>query len=132
MANLHVGDVTNPHRRAFIGDKHDVLDLFDAGHAAQAMHKPRFAPRDDLPATDVVVVLLQRLKDIPERQAILEKSVGGHDDMKLLLFAAPRVHLRNTRHLAQLRLDDPIVKRAKLFQCAMRIAGANDVMEYLS
>ena len=74
----------------------------DVGGQAEPMHQQRFAAAHHLAAAHVLVVGLQRLDELFERQAVFDQPLRLGHDMVLLLEAAPGVDLGHARHLAQL------------------------------
>ncbi len=80
-----------------------------------------------------MVIHLQGLGDIVQRQPVLNQPGRVDDHLILLATPAPCVDLCNTGHLPQLGLDHPFVERRQLGQAGriFPLAG-DDVVEHLS
>ena len=63
------------------------------GRQADALHQQRFAGAHHLPAADILVVGLQRLEELFERQAVFDQPLRLGHDVVLLLEAAPAIDL---------------------------------------
>ena len=132
VVHLHLGHVAHPHRHAVVRRDDDVGDFLDVRGQAQAMHQQRLPAAHHLAAAHVLVVRLQRLKELFERQAVFHQPLRLGDDVELLLESAPGVDFRHAAHLAQLRLDHPILDLAQFRERAVGVVRADHVMEHLA
>ena len=119
MVHLHGGHVMHMDRHAVVRGDDDVSDFLNVGCQAKALHQQRFAGAHYLAAADILVVGLQGLKELFEREPVFDQPFRLRHDVVLLLIPAPAINLRHAGHFAQLGLDHPILQFADFRQGAL-------------
>ena len=62
------------------------------------MNENRLVALPQTAATDVVIVLAQRVEDFGESQAVLDQPMRIDPHLELLFIAAPGIDFRHARH----------------------------------
>src|SRR5262249_53345322 len=118
--DLHFGHVRDQHRNAALLGQHDVADIFERSHTADAADIDRLFAHRDRSATDIGIVGGDRVDDLryrnPKRPHASEVDLG----LKLLGLAAEHQHVGHSRHHAQPSLHHPVLQRLELHHVHLR------------
>ena len=110
-ADLYFGHIRDQHRNAALLGQHDIADIFQRSHNADAADIHRLFAHRDRPAADIGVVGGDRVDYLRYRN-----SEGPHASevdlgLKLLGLAAEHQHVGHSRHHAQPSLHHPVLQR---------------------
>ncbi|MNH16993.1 hypothetical protein D3C79_766460 [compost metagenome] len=92
----------------------DVGDVFGGVHLARCANQQLLAIALDIPSTDVGIVALQRRDQVIEGEFVGGQALELGRDQVLLGMATDAVDLGHPGHVAQLRLDDPVLDDAQI------------------
>ena len=106
-------DRFDEHRRASGGREHDVFDVVLIGDQANAANELLLATAFQVCATDIGIVLCERVHDLMDRQTVRVEPGRIDQHFVLLLFAAKTIDLDDALQL-QLGVDVPIKYRSQL------------------
>jgi len=112
--DLHFGYIGDQHRKAALLGQHDIADVLQRSHNADAADIDRLFAHRDRPAADIGVVGGDRVDDLRYRN-----SEGPHASevdlgLKLLSLAAEHQHVGNSRYHAQPSFHHPVLQRLEL------------------
>ena len=127
-----LSDITDANRCTVERCYDDALNLLDGRNTSEAVNELRLPTGTENSTAHILVVLLKRLEDVTQGEVEFQQRVGFDNDVVLLLVSPPGVDLRHARDLAELGLDNPVVKGAELFQAMGAVLGAKNVVEYLA
>jgi len=119
-ADFHGGNVLHPDRRAVDVGHDDVGDVFGARHLPRRTDQQLLAAALDVTGADVGVVALQRRDQIGEREFVRSEAFWVRRNLIFLGETTDGVDLGDTRHVAQLRLDDPVLNHPQIGRCVGR------------
>ena len=127
LAHDEIGYVGDPDGHAVAVGDDDRPEVFEAFSLARDANEILFAIAFDVAGTDVGVVPVQGLHHLGHGHAVGDQTVRPRGDVILPLEAADGVHVGDARRVAQLRTDDPVLKRAQVLgrvEFAVRSARA--------
>ncbi|MNJ21356.1 hypothetical protein D3C77_157060 [compost metagenome] len=108
------GDVAHTDRRAVDVGQDDIGDVIDAGQLPRCANQQLLAATLDVAGTDVGVVALKCGEQVAQGQLIGRQPFGVWRNLILLGETTDGVDLRHPTHIAQLRLDDPVLDLAQV------------------
>ena len=117
LADADFGHIPNSHRDALPAADNDIADVVDVGDLARRADQILFAALFDVAGADIGIVALDGGDQILQRQALGHQFVGQGRNLELLGVAADGVDLGHTGHIAQLRLDDPVLDLTQIGRC---------------
>jgi len=94
--------------------ENDIADVLDAPYLAWRPDQILFATLLDIACPDVAVVAVESGYDVLQRQPIGSEFFRAGRNLVFLGKPADRVDFGNSRHIAQLRFDDPILYLAQI------------------
>ena len=101
-------------RRAVDAGNNDVGNVFGRGHLARRANQQLLAIALDIASANVGVIALQRCNQVVEGELVGRQAFGLWCNKVLLGMATDAVDLGHTRHIAQLRLDDPVLNHPQV------------------
>ena len=110
----HVRHVAHPDWHAARAAEDDIANVLQRLDLPRCPDQVLFAALFDVTRTHVAVVSIQRRHDVLQGDAQRGQSLGYRRDLVFLGIAANRVDLRHAGHVAQLRLDDPVLNLAQV------------------
>ena len=110
----HVRHVTHPYRHAARTAEDNVANVLQGLDLPRRTDQVLFAALLDIARTHVAVVAIQCRHDVLQGNAERSQASGYRCDLILLGITANRVDFSHTGHVAQLRLDDPILNLAQV------------------
>ena len=123
FANLYLGHIADAHRHPIGRADDDVGDVCYRRHLAWRANQILLAAPLDIAGADIAVVALQRLHHVGQAQAMGHQLVRRGCHLVFLGKAADGVDLGHTGHIAQLRLDDPVLNLAQIGRGVGRAVG---------
>jgi hypothetical protein len=114
LADADLRHVGHAQRHALRVAEDHVADVLGRLHLARRADQVLFAALLDVARAHVGVVAVERGHDVGHREAVREQLGGIGRDLELLGIAADGVDLGHARHVAQLRLDDPVLDLAQV------------------
>src|SRR6266511_3829616 len=94
--------------------QHDIADIFQRSHNADAADIDRLFAHRDRPAADIGVVGGDRVDDLRYRNSKGPHPIEVDLGLKLLGLAAEHQHVGHSRHHAQPSLHHPVLQRLEL------------------
>src|SRR5262249_23262735 len=108
VPDCDLGHVSDPDRNTVPSRDDNLADFLDRAGTAYALYGARLLGPDDVAPTDILVVFLEGLDDVVERELVFRKLRRLGPDLELLGEPAPGIHLRHSRHAPEPRPDHPI------------------------
>ena len=109
LADADFGDVADADRCAANAADDDIGDVIDSAHLARCTDQQLLATALDVAGANVAVVAFQGSQQIIQGQLVGSQALGIGRNLVLLGVAANGVDFGNPGHVAQLRLDDPVL-----------------------
>src|SRR4029078_1743620 len=109
-------DIRQQHRRAALLRQHDVLDVVDRAHHAEATYIDGLLAHRNVPPTDIGVAGGDGLQDLRQSEAIGHHAVEIDLGLELLGLAAHHRYAGNAGNDAQLALHHPDLQRLELHE----------------
>src|SRR5262249_17547548 len=115
-ADLYFGDIGDQHWNAALLGQHDVADVVQRSHNADAAHIDRLFAHCDRSAADIGVVGGNCVDDLRYRNAEGPDASEINLGLKLLGLATEHQHVGHSRHHAQPALHHPVLQRLELYE----------------
>ena len=110
----HLGHVAHAHRHPAGVGQDDVADVVQRLHLARRAYQQLLAALFDVAGAGVAVVAVERRHHVLQGQAIRCQALRIGRHLVFLGIAADGIDLGHARHVAQLRLDDPVLDLAQV------------------
>src|SRR4029450_7270933 len=112
--DLHFGHIGDQHRKAALLAQHDIADVFQRSHNADAADIDRLFAHRDRPAADIGVVGGDRVDNLRYRNSESPHPIEVDLGLKFLGLAAEHENVGHSRHHAQPSLYHPVLQRLEL------------------
>jgi hypothetical protein len=113
-ADDDLGDVAHVDRRTVAGLQDHALDVGNVPQEPDASQVGLLPPAHEHAAAGIAVGPLQRVRDLPDGEAVLHEPIGVDEHLVLLHLPAEAVHLVHARHGLEQRRHDPVLERSQL------------------
>ena len=138
LPQVYFSDITHAYGRAVDVSDHYIGDIIQVLYLARCAHQQLLATTLDVTGANVSVVALQSCDQISQCQTVGRKAAGVGRHLELLGKATDGIDLGDTRHVAQLRFDHPVLDHPQVGRrvltavlLARALLGLNGPQEYL-